>query len=336
MVSILRLIALFPLLCFASALVAADGGIVTEYGYDDEGNVTSSARTLLTAPPVVEQVRPAFVRRGGDRELTLVGSNLVGASVTVDAEGMEVVSVKSGASPVVTMSVPESVANGIHSLTVSTALGSASASFEVRSPLPGLRASPLPVEVAVGGSTLLKLSLSAAADTATSLSVAVEPTGMLSLSHSPLSVSVGQSVFPEVTVTGVAAGQGVLRFSSDEFPDLALNVQVVSATGSQLPDSATGESYLAQAPPLGVMNGEPTAPTARELAAVASLELTVMNGPTPGHLMPESQTATIASMELGVVNGPTPGHLLPERQAATIVGAEIGVANGPTPDYLSR
>ena len=309
MASILRLLAPLTCLCFASALSAADGGIVTEYGYDDEGNVTSSSRAVLTAPPVVGQVRPAFVRKGGERELTLVGSNLRGASVTVDVEGVEVISVKPGDSPVAVLSVPESVVNGIHSLTVSTALGSTTASFEVRSPLPGLRASPVPLEVAAGSSIKLKLSLSAAVDTATSLSVAVEPAGGVTLSHDPLSVSVGQRVFPEVTVTGVTTGQRVLRFSSDELPDLALSVQVVPATGSQLPDSAGGESYLVQAPLLGVMNGKPEVPATRELAAIASVELRVMNGPVTGHLGPDVEPTTLLGSEVGVANGPTPEHL---------------------------
>ena len=334
MASTLRLSVLVSLMCLAAAANAADQSIVTEYGYDAEGHITSTTKTLLTAPPVVQQVLPTFVRKGGNREVTLVGSNLTGASVTANAEDMGVVSIKSGASPVVTLSVPESVANGIHTLTITTALGSASASIEVRMPLPTLHATPLPLEIATGSSVTLKLSLSAAADVATSLTTAVEPANMLTLSHSPLSVAVGQSAFPEITVTGATAGQGVLRFSSTELADLALNVQVVPATGSQLPDSATGESYLAQAPPLGVMNGEPAAPTIRELAAVASLELTVMNGPTPGHILPERQTATIAGVELGVMNGATPGHLLPEGQTATIAGTVLGVVNGPTPGHL--
>ena len=308
MTSAFRLSAFLSLICLAASVPAADQSIVTEYGYDAEGHITSTTKTLLTAPPVVQQVRPTFVRKGGERELTIIGSNLYGASVTVDVAGVHVVSASPSNSPVVVLSVPESVANGIHSLTVTTALGSASASLEVRSPLPSLHASPLPLEVAAGSSIKFKLSLSSAADTVTMLSVAVEPAGGVTLSHDPLSVAVGQSVFPEVTVTGVTAGQSTLRFSSDEFSGFALSVQV---TDSQLPDSAEGESYQVQAPLLGVMNGEePVVATAPgEFAVVVGLELTVLNGPAPGHLSSGQQTATLPSAEVGVVNGPTPEYL---------------------------
>ena len=154
MVSVFRLSAFVYFVCLAAAANTADQGVVTEYGYDAEGNITSTTRTLLTAPPVVERVRPSFVRKGGNCEITLIGSNLRSASVTVAAESMGVISVKSGDSPVVVLSVPDSVADGIYSLSVSTALGSTSASFEVRSPLPALNVLPLPLEATAVGNLL--------------------------------------------------------------------------------------------------------------------------------------------------------------------------------------
>ena len=138
--------------CVTQFVLAADNSVVTEYGYDAEGHITSETRNTLTAPPTVERVQPSFVRKGAQRELTLIGQNLRGVTVTTDAVGVSIVSVISGDSPKVVLFLPESVATGIHSISISTPLGSTTANFEVRSPLPALLAHPLPLEVAVGGS----------------------------------------------------------------------------------------------------------------------------------------------------------------------------------------
>ena len=341
--------------------MAADQSVVTEYGYDDEGHITSETRNTLTAPPTVERVQPSFVRKDAQRELTITGQNLRGATITTDATGIGIVSVIPGDSPRVVLSLPGTVTNGIHSLNISTPLGSTTANFEVREPLPALLAQPLPLEVVVGGSTQLRLSLGSVADKQVSLSVAVEPEGSISLEHDPLSLSPGGTVFPTVTITGVTAGQTTLRFSAEEFPDLVLNVQVVPATGLQLPTNAQGESYLADSAQLGVMNGQPAVPAAKEFAAVASFKIVLMNGSAPGHLLDEIEPVSLESTEVKVVNGPAPGHLLdevvqvslagtevkvmngsapghllPGRQAVWVPGSEVGVSNGTTPEYLER
>ena len=295
--------------CVAQFALAADSSIVTEYGYDAEGHVTSETRNTLTAPPTVERVQPSFVRKGGQRELTLTGQNLRGATITTTVAGIDIISVISGDSLRVVLFLSESIAVGIHSFNVSTPLGSTTANFEIKDLLPALLVHPLPLEVTVGGSTQLRLSLSSVADKQINLSVAVEPEGGISLEHEPLSLSPGGAVFPPVTITGVTAGQATLRFSEEEFSDLVLNVQVVPATASQLPANAQGESYHARSGYLGVMNGSPSLAVLRETAVTVSLEVGVMNGAVPGYLLPDTETIALPGSEVGVNNGPTPEHL---------------------------
>ena len=289
---------------------AADQSVVTEYGYDAEGHITSETRNILTAPPTVERVQPSFVRKGAQRELTLTGQNLRGATITTDAADIGIVSVIYGATTRVVLSLPETVVNGIHALNINTALGSTTASFEVRSPLPDLLARPLPLDVVVGGGTQLMLSLTAATDIDVTVSMVAETEGVISLSSSTLSLSSGQVVFPAITITGLAIGHTVLRVSTDDLADLELSVQVLSATGSKLPANARGENYTAKSSRLGVMNGQPAVPAARESAVVVTPETELMNGPVPGHLLPEKRAAFILGLQVGVSNGTTPEHLM--------------------------
>lgn len=171
---------------------ADPSGRITDYQYDAAGNILSVGApdaTLAGAPPRLDAVAPAMLRRGEARTLTFTGSGLrVGALQTSDP-GLDLSQVRQQAQEIkADLTVSPTAPTGEQSLVFTNSLGSARIAFLVGPALPQLSLDPNPlalppnsrphtVTVRLSGADVVPHTISVASSDATRLTVS--PTQVL-------------------------------------------------------------------------------------------------------------------------------------------------------------
>ena len=298
----LKTVVAVAVLCFLSVplfvtVAWAQSREVIQYTYDDAGNIVGIDRDTLQAPPTITAVAPTTLRIGPRAQVTLSGANLANARITTDDPHLIVGATRSTNDQVVfDLTANAGAAEGVHTLTATTALGSATALITVEPRLPELLIAPLPVVVAEGQSTPLRIELSAADINPQTFTLSVADPGIATLSPDTLTIPAGQKTSgAPITLSGIAKGTTRISVSAPAFGDFSLTVFV--AADARLP---TGLNHF-YSPPLGVVLQAPPEPPAIITQGPFRSELGVVKGTdNPPVVNPFSP---LVSPEVRVVKG---------------------------------
>lgn len=270
---------------------------VTEYRYDAAGNITAVVSGGTAQAPTVTGLTPNAVRRGTTTSVTLTGTQLENAALTVADPALDITRVTRTPTTITFDLVVGATATlGPASIQVGSAAGNASATINIRPLLPQAQVVPLPIAVAPGGApSAYDLTLSAADDVSHTFALTMTRTDLATASPSEVTIAAGQTS-ARFTVRGLAGGNTELRLVSATLGTLQVPV-FVTAT----PEGIT----TARASSVGVVLERPPGPAAERPVLFASPIVGVTFGgsawvDTQPRTLPQGTTQTVRLLGTGL------------------------------------
>jgi hypothetical protein len=205
-------------LCCLGSTTHADSQRVVDFGYDAAGNLISVDTQVQSAPPIIDDLSPAFINQGLTKAFTVTGNNLLGAEVTVSGSGLvlsEATTTLTGATFFLTAALDAPLGSATVSFT--TLLGQADANLEVGARLPKLFSVPSPMVVPENSAPLpfaIHFDVSAPQDR--TLTISTGDAALATVTPASVLLPGGASVFT-VEITGIAIGSTSLQIFNPEF-----------------------------------------------------------------------------------------------------------------------
>lgn len=244
---------------------------LTEYKYDAAGNLISVTSNTggASSVPVVSSVTPGFLRRGQQAGLVISGQNLDTVSLRTSDPGLDLSNIRQTPTQIqLDVSVGAQVPVGQQQITLSSAAGSASASFNVGPVLPVLTVEPSPLALPPDNvSRNITIRLSSADLIAHTVNLASTDVSKATVSPAAVTFAAGQTT-ASVSVTPKVAG--------------FLNLQLTSSTlaGTAVPVFITADfrgisTSYAQSVGVMVGQGSPTPSTSPSLLSASVVGVSV-------------------------------------------------------------
>lgn len=187
---------------------------VTDYSLDAAGNVRAVKSGAFVAAPIVTNNTPTSLRRNESVALSIIGSNLAGASLSAPEAALAISNLQATPTEIkATLQASANASLGARLFTITTAGGSAIASINVALALPTLNVDPAPLAIppdSVQRQFTLRLSGIDSVDhiialTSSNNNITVSP-GSITIPAGQLSVA--------ANIKGITAGQATIKLSS--------------------------------------------------------------------------------------------------------------------------
>jgi YD repeat-containing protein len=230
--------------------VTDEQGRTAVYVYGPTGNLIQILREdTVAGAPTVSSILPAVVRQGQTRQIRILGTNLLGASVTPsDSSLATTIETASPTELLVRVVTQPQASMGSRSLTVANSAGSTNANLEVRGSL-ALTTAPQPIVLppdSLAHPVIVQLSEAESVPMTFTISGGVP--GAVTVSPPTLTLPAGQTEF-QIAVTGIQVGQTSISVTSFEGGVSATFPVFIAANSS--PRSALLGVYLPPPPVVG-------------------------------------------------------------------------------------
>jgi YD repeat-containing protein len=291
--------------------VIDEQGRVTQYVYDAAGNILQVITGGTAQPPAVTSISPTSIVRGETKQVTITGSGLINAEVTVIDPGLDIAGVQSTATQIsFTLAAALTASLGLQQINIRNAAGTATASITVNPVPPKLSLAPQPVALPPSTTRNFLVTLSNADTVDHPVSIASANTAIATVSPASVTVSAGQ-IQATVSVTGLVAGTTSISLSSPGLASTSVPVFVsVEAVG-------LNTNF---APPLGVVVLSPTGTSPTTVGPLASRQLGIAKGAYIDHVSPTN---------LAVSTGPT-SVVISGNELSGVTGASVLPPDGLT------
>ncbi len=296
--------------------VIDEQGRVTQYVYDAAGNILQVITGGTAQPPAVTSISPTSIVRGETKQVSITGSGLINAEVTVSDPGLDIGGVQSAATQIsFTLAAALTASLGPQAINIRNAAGTATASITVNPVPPKLSMAPQPVALPPATTHNFLVTLSTADTVDRPVSLVSANTAIATVSPASVTILAGQTQ-ATVSVTGVAAGTTFIALSS---PGLAsTSVPVFVST------EATGIDTNF-APPVGVVVLSAAGTSPSTVGPLLSPLLVIASGAYIDHVSP----ATLA-----VGTGPT-SVVISGNELSGVTGASVAPPDGLTLGAIS-
>jgi YD repeat-containing protein len=185
-------------------------GNTATYHYDAVGNLLAITRTTTQPAPVVTGITPSQARAGETVNVTITGSNLLGATLSTTHAGLTVSHVTAAPTQITaTFAIAETAAQGTATIQVTTAAGSVTVGFTVLPPSPALTLAPQVVNLEVGQTVTFTVGIIQTDPYAVVVTFSLTDPAIAKVTPVQVSIPAGQ-LTQTVTVTGSAGGNTTL------------------------------------------------------------------------------------------------------------------------------
>lgn len=192
-------------------------GRVTEYEYDAAGNIRAvrTGGSAVGLAPTVTAVTPASFRKRESVQVTVTGSNFVGARLTSADPEVDIANVAATATQFrFSVSATEAALTGSKSFSVANAAGAASFSLTLAPPLPQASFNPQPIALPPDNAPRSFTLLLSNADTIEhTVSLATDNAAIATVSPASVTFTPGQTS-ATIQIIGRAGGLTTLRATS--------------------------------------------------------------------------------------------------------------------------
>ncbi len=242
-ISILNLAFLGILAIYSVAPSWADTERITDFEYDNSGNIVRILQNEQSAPPIVSSLSPAFINVGRTVTMTASGTNLLGANVTPDVSGLQVTNVRSTLNEVtfnLTASSQATIGNAL--LTFTTGLGSDVVIIKIAEKLPSIFTTPNPITISADGTPFpVEIVFSEPRPTDETYTLSVASPSIANTMENSVTINAG-TTRTQFLLAGSTTGTTTLSFSLPE--KFYLFSFPVYVSGNFVPDSALFSSAI--------------------------------------------------------------------------------------------
>jgi len=252
---------------------AADARRITEYGYDNSGDINIVDTGTSDQPPLVTELLPSTVRIGQQHNVIANGAGLRKVQIDADASGLSISRTSSDSSQAIfTLNVGDQVTPGEHTLRFSTPLGFTTQAVTVYPPLPTITLNPAPIVLPFPSSPIeLDIQLSSEDIIEHALNLTVDDPAVAELLITSTTIATGQTrPGTTIIITGLQKGVTTLNISSQTLGNYSTRTFV---TDPYMP--AIG-GHTAFANPLGIILQQTVSPPPLPVRGPFSTELGIL------------------------------------------------------------
>lgn len=315
-------------LCLASQLVLADSRQVTQYQYDESGNIISVDSQVSLSEPSLNAADLGSIRRGQSRHLSINGDDLSNVMVSTDDSGLIVSGVSTTAMQVeFDLRATDITQLGTQQITFTTSLGEVMGQIQVLPRPPVLDITPNPIVLSSSGQiAAVRIALQSPDAIDHQMVLAIDDPSVVQLSTTAATISAGLLETDNlINLTAQSSGRasftitsqtlGDHQFTVSVTPDFELEVgesfAVFGTSLGVLREGQTGELNL-RGPlftQLGVFKGEPIIADPSIISGLVSQQLTLLKGNAITGVSPSSiiagqgpVTVTVGGVGLSAVD----------------------------------